>query len=62
MCNHGKASRGNSIHKIIDEQIVYDQPGQDESVIWSLLVASGYLKLETISYFDSRSQPSQAEP
>ena len=40
--------RGNSIHKIIDEQIVYDQLGADESAIWSLLVASGYLKLENV--------------
>ena len=40
--------RGNSIHKIIDEQIVYDQLGQDESAVWSLLVASGYLKLENV--------------
>ena len=40
--------RGNSIHKIIDEQIVYDQLGADESAIWSLLVASGYLKLEDV--------------
>lgn len=29
----------------IDEQIVYDQLGQRESAIWSLLVASGYLKV-----------------
>ena len=40
--------RGNSIHKVIDEQIVYDQLMQDESAIWSLLVASGYLKLENV--------------
>ena len=40
--------RGNSIHKTIDEQIVYDQIGQDENAIWSLLVASGYLKLENV--------------
>ena len=40
--------RGNSIHKTIDEQIVYDQLGQDESAVWSLLVASGYLKLENV--------------
>ena len=40
--------RGNAIHKIIDEQIVYDQLGMDESAIWSLLVASGYLKLENV--------------
>ena len=40
--------RGNSIHKVIDEQIVYDQLMQDEGAIWSLLVASGYLKLENV--------------
>ncbi len=40
--------RGNSVHKIIDEQIVYDQLTQDEGAIWSLLVASGYLKLENV--------------
>lgn len=40
--------KGNSIHKTIDEQIVYDQLGLDESAIWSLLVASGYLKLENV--------------
>ena len=40
--------KGNAIHKIIDEQIVYDQLMQDESAIWSLLVASGYLKLENV--------------
>ncbi|MBQ9990242.1 MAG: AAA family ATPase [Lachnospiraceae bacterium] len=40
--------RGNALHKTIDEQIVYDQLGQDESAIWSLLVAAGYLKLENV--------------
>ena len=29
----------------IDEQIVYDQLDHDESAIWSLLLASGYLKV-----------------
>lgn len=32
----------------MDEQIVYDHLSQDESAIWSLLVASGYLKLENV--------------
>lgn len=40
--------RGKRIHKIMDEQIVYDQLKQDEGAIWSLLVASGYLKLENV--------------
>ena len=30
----------------IDEQIVFNQLEQDESAIWSLLLASGYLKVE----------------
>ena len=32
----------------IDEQVVYDQLGEDEAAVWSLLVASGYLKV--VSY------------
>ena len=40
--------KGNSIHKVLDEQIVYDQLSQDESAVWSLLVASGYLKMENV--------------
>lgn len=30
----------------IDEQIVFNQLDEDESAIWSLLLASGYLKVE----------------
>jgi hypothetical protein len=37
---------GESIHKTIDEQIVYSQLFQRDDAIWSLLLASGYLKLE----------------
>jgi hypothetical protein len=37
---------GGSLHKSFDEQIVYSQLYEDEGAIWSLLVASGYLKLE----------------
>ncbi len=29
----------------IDEQIVYNQLNENESAIWSLLLASGYLKV-----------------
>ena len=43
--------RGNSVHKVLDEQIVYDQLMQDEGAIWSLLVASGYLKLENANIY-----------
>ena len=37
--------RGESIQSSINEQIVYDQLDYNENAIWSLLVASGYLKV-----------------
>ncbi len=40
-----KLLRGESIHCIIDEQIVYNQLDDNEEAIWSLLLASGYLKV-----------------
>lgn len=36
---------GKSIVTKINEQIIYDQLDMDESAIWSLLLASGYLKM-----------------
>ncbi len=43
--------RGKSIIVEIDEQIVYDQLDEDESAIWSLLLASGYLKVKNITTY-----------
>ena len=37
--------QGESIQTPIDEQIVYSQLGNNDSAIWSLLLASGYLKV-----------------
>lgn len=37
---------GKSVFTEIDEQIVYNQLDMDESAIWSLLVASGYLQVK----------------
>lgn len=37
---------GGSFHAHIDEQIVFSQLDNDESAIWSLLLAGGYLKVE----------------
>ena len=37
--------KGESIFSPIDEQIVYDQLDDNEDAIWSLLLASGYLKV-----------------
>ena len=36
---------GGSIRTTLDEQIVYNQLGQRENAIWSLLLASGYLRV-----------------
>lgn len=38
--------KGGSIHTKIDEQIVYDMLERDEKAVWSLLVASGYMKVK----------------
>lgn len=45
--------RGESIKTPIDEQIVYNQLDQDERAIWSLLLASGYLKVISHEDFES---------
>lgn len=37
---------GQSIETLIDEEIVFDRLDGDETAIWSLLLASGYLKVE----------------
>ena len=45
--------RGESIRTEIDEQIVYDQLDGDERAIWSLLLASGYLKVKSFQAYMS---------
>ena len=64
---------GKTIEVNFDEQIVFSHLAQDESAVWSLLVAGGYLKVEdvdamnyymnkvalaTFSYFDTGKNPS----
>ena len=39
--------RGGSLTTEIDEQIVYSQLDQDERAIWSLLLAAGYLRVQS---------------
>lgn len=39
---------GNTIQSRIDEEIVYDQLDTDPNAIWSLLLASGYLKVKAV--------------
>ena len=38
--------RGGALHTYLDEQIVFNQLDTRESAIWSLLLASGYLRVE----------------
>lgn len=40
--------QGKSFHTTIDEQIIFDQPDYNIKAIWSLLLASGYLKVEQV--------------
>lgn len=39
---------GKTITVNIDEQIVFEQLGQNENAVWSLLLAGGYLKAEHV--------------
>ena len=42
--------RGGTIRSSIDEQIVYNQLSQNPNAIWSLLLASGYLKVLHVDF------------
>lgn len=42
---------GKSLCTEIDEQIVYNQLDSDEGAIWSLLLASGYLKVKKFEVY-----------
>ena len=46
-----------AIKTSIDEEIVFDQLEDSNEAIWSLLVASGYLKVESISEMDEENDP-----
>lgn len=52
--------RGESIESPIDEQIVYNQLDGNENAVWSLLLASGYLKV--LSYENYIDIPEGCEP
>ena len=55
-----KLLKGEHIFCAIDEQIVYDRLDKSQSAIWSLLVASGYLKVlsyESIELLEERRDP-----
>ncbi len=39
--------RGEHLHKEMDEQVIFEQLDNDENAVWSLFLASGYLKVES---------------
>ena len=49
--------QGQAIIVNFDEQIVFNQLEQDESAIWSLLMASGYLKVKNMEYRGEEMEP-----
>ena len=52
--------RGESIESVIDEQIVYSRLDGNERAVWSLLLASGYLKV--LSFESYGDIPDGAQP
>ena len=44
--------KGETIHCPIDEQVVYNQLDEDEDAVWSLMLASGYLKVLSYEQMD----------
>jgi hypothetical protein len=49
--------KGETIHSFIDEQIVFNQLDGSEAAIWSLLLASGYLKVIDYKMDRGRAEP-----
>ena len=53
---------GETITVTLDEQIVYNQLNNDEDAIWSLLLASGYLKVVESGEFTQQGENDWREP
>lgn len=48
-----KLLSGESIHKVIDENIVFNELESNSESFWPLLLASGYIKAENTSFYGS---------
>ena len=55
-----KLLQGNIIRRPIDEQIVYNQLRGNEDAVWSLLIASGYLKVLSVENYKDMWQEERA--
>ena len=49
--------KGKVLRTQIDEQIMFSQPGQKRNAIWSLFLASGYLKVENYELDPDKGRP-----
>lgn len=49
----GDLLQGEMLEVLLDEQIVFNQLSQNENAIWSLLLASGYLKVVKTEFIES---------
>ncbi|MCI9018335.1 MAG: AAA family ATPase [Lachnospiraceae bacterium] len=47
-----KLLEGGALHTEIDEQIVFNQLDEQENAVWSLLLASGYLRVEKFTFVE----------
>lgn len=47
-----KLLQGGSVHTVVEEQIVYEQLDLGERAVWSLLLASGYLRVISFEEYD----------
>ena len=52
--------KGKVYHTSLDEQIVYDQLDRRRSAVWSLLLASGYLKVQYFTFDENRGKTDYA--
>ena len=52
--------QGEHLFEVVDEQIIYNQLGDNEDAVWSFLVASGYLKV--LDYEKYEDDDSLTEP
>ncbi len=49
--------KGKSFHTVLDEQIVFNQLEYKDSALWSLLLATGYLKIEHYEFNVKKRKP-----
>lgn len=46
----GRLLQGESIHKVIDENIAFNELDNSVDAVWSLLLAAGYLKADNVTF------------